>query len=78
MKIREQKMHAVYNKAKEYKAMYLDSLEQIEILKQECEVYKQQAEQMKEIALRDLCALREKVNMEGRESSENLEKEEYA
>lgn len=40
MKAREQKMHEVYKKAKEYKAMYLESLEEIQILKQECEVYK--------------------------------------
>lgn len=61
MQEREQKVKRLFEKAKKYKAMYLEAQSEIQVLKDECQIYKQQAQEMKKIILNDVYRLKQKV-----------------
>ena len=54
MKEKEAKFAKIIEKAKKYKRLYEDTLEELEVAREEKEVYQKKAEEMKEIALIDV------------------------
>jgi hypothetical protein len=57
MKEKEKKYAKIAEKAKKYKSLYEEALEELELLKSECQAYKAKAEEMKKIALLDVTKL---------------------
>lgn len=55
--MKEEKYGKIVGKAKQYKNLYYDACEELEMVKKQCEAYKLKAEEMKALALRDIYKL---------------------
>lgn len=62
MNEREKKAMKILNQAKKYKVLYTNARMEINELQNECQIYKQHANEMKNIILHDIQELRQKVN----------------
>lgn len=61
MSEKQKKFKKIGEKAQKYKKLYEDSLLELRLAQEECEVYKAKAEEMKRIALLDVGKLENKI-----------------
>jgi hypothetical protein len=61
MKEKEKKFAKIAEKAQKYRNLYEEAVEELEVLKAECQAYKAKAEEMKRIAMLDVNKLESKL-----------------